>query len=362
MPFLSSASGSKNGIFLRSKITPPTVTILPTTNYNQDRATLNAQVDGNGSSTTVVFEYSTSSSFTSYSSITAANSPTISGLSTMWVNVTGLSVNTTYYVRARCTNGGGVVVSSSTNFTTWSLKTATFTSSGSQTIQTVTPTNGTAIVPTIYDILVVGGGGGGSNAGGGGGAVNEKSSQAFSGTSSLVLTVTIGSGGTAVTGGNGGNGGQSKLENTSTFTAVSASGGNGSALDTAGSSGSGKTGGTGVLYEDSDPKSFDSSYTWGGGGGSTGNGGNGYSNPANYTGTAYGGDGGAGTTSSVYSITVGTGGGGGAGGVGSHAQYIGASSASYGKGGNGALRDDFTVVTDATAGQSGYVAFKYYGP
>ena len=81
----------------------PDVTIDPVTNFNQDRATFNATVSWNLYPTTVYFDYSTSSSFTSFTTVTYAS--TVSAQSTsIYHNVTGLTVGTLYYVRARAVN------------------------------------------------------------------------------------------------------------------------------------------------------------------------------------------------------------------------------------------------------------------
>ena len=75
----------------------PTVTTNAVDNFNESQGRLNATVDANKYPTTVYFDYSTSSSFTTYSSVTATT--TSSQNASINSTVTGLSVGTLYYVR-----------------------------------------------------------------------------------------------------------------------------------------------------------------------------------------------------------------------------------------------------------------------
>ena len=181
---------------------PPTVTINPVTNYNQNLATFNATVNPNYSTTSVKFQYSTDGS-----NWTDGN--TVSGLTggsqSVYSNHTGLSVSTLYYVRAIATNGISSDMSGSTTFITWSLKTYTKTTSGSFTVSvpSVTPTGGSAIAPVIYEMLIYGGGGGANYGGGGGGGYRLFSSHTSSATGTQNVTGTIGAGGAAGNGGTG---------------------------------------------------------------------------------------------------------------------------------------------------------------
>ena len=151
----------------------PDVTISSSTNFNQNQATLNATVSWNLYPTTVYFDYSTSSSFSSYSTVTygSVTSQNASVSST----VTGLSVGTLYYVRVRAVSQIGTTTSSSTSFTTWSLQTYLKSTSGSYSVSVPSIPG---VAPTIYEMLIYGGGGGGPSgsapicsAAGGGGAV-----------------------------------------------------------------------------------------------------------------------------------------------------------------------------------------------
>lgn len=291
------------------KASAPSVTVSSVTNYNQNIGTLNGTVSANGAiTTTIKFQVSLNNS-TWYDAVggTAITNTSSDGVS-VYYNATGYnnggSVNfspgTLYYIRLVATNSVGTTNSSSTSFTTWSLKTyqngpsgSNDTLSGSQTftIPTVTPTNGSAIIPSITEILVVGGGGAMSGSlvgGGGGGGYNSESSATFSSTANFTLSLSIGGSGTA------------SSISASNFTTISAGGG-GTADLNGGNVGSGDnlgyTGGTGVLY--GDPKS---GYYANGGGGA-GAGGNG-SATAQYAAGA------GGNGVSVYGYGVSAGGGG----------------------------------------------------
>ena len=147
----------------------PTLSIGAVTNYNQSVATLNATVlTWGGASTSVVFQYSTASNFSSFSSATAVGSPFTANTATMYVNVSGLTENTTYYVRAVATNTAGPTTTTSVSFATWHLIefVATPSASGgtypavtsSTTIPTVTPTGGSPVTPSIYELIMFGSG------------------------------------------------------------------------------------------------------------------------------------------------------------------------------------------------------------
>jgi hypothetical protein len=319
----------------------PTVTIGATTNFTESRAIFNATVNGNLANTTVVFHYSTASNFSSFTSVSGSGSGTGSFSSS--ATVTGLSVNTLYYVRAVATSSIGSVTSGSTSFTTWKLITLAYTSSGTFTVPTVSGVNPAALV----NVLVVGGGGGGvqNESGGGGGGYRYTTSRAFTGTSGA-LTITVGAGGsTTVTNFEAGYGGASSLTGTNmtTLSAGGGAGGGGGGANPGGNVGSGDnpayTGGT--YYPDYSLKYTDSAG--GGGAGVGGNGGNGASRA--------GGAGGAGTTINGYGL--GSGGGGGTEGTGSQGSH-GSPTSGYGLGGNG--------HSTPVAGTAGLVVFSYYGP
>jgi len=334
----------RRGVVAASITELPTVSIGSVTNFNQDRATFNATVSANYQSTTVKFQYNTTNNFASYTEVTATGSPVTGQSVAVYFNVTGLSVGTTYYVRAVISNGIGTVTSSSTSFTTWSIKTYANGTGGSYslTIPTITPTGSSAIIPTVYNMFIYGGGGGAGNAGGGGGGYRLLSSRAFTDTSNNVLSFTVGAGGGAQAAG-----GTTSMSasNWSTLSAGGGGGGSASISGAGGNVGSGDNaahaGGAGAYFSDK----FGTSQGAGGGAGIGGAGGNATaaafvgSTPGNggAGGTAYGYDGGAGGRGTC---DLGT--------FGSNGSYW----KNYGSGGQ--------AVNDS--GSAGLVYFQYYGP
>ena len=217
----------------------PTITIASTTNYNQAIATFNATVDPNGYTTSVKFQYSTNG--TSWT-----DSGTVSGITgnsqSVYYNHTGLTENTLYYVRAIATSVIGSATSSSTTFTTWHLIEYANGTPGTYTnfsCPTVTPTGGSVVVPSLYEIFILGGGGGAGYSGGGGGGYRLSSSTAYSNGSNTALTIVVGSGGGAAT-----NGGNSQISGTY-FTTYTAGGGGAGNYAVGPSTGRGGSVGTG---------------------------------------------------------------------------------------------------------------------
>ncbi len=88
-----------------------------TTNITQTSATLNGIVNPNGSSTTVQFDYGTTTSYGT--SITATQSP-VSGDTNVSVsaNITGLTPNTLYHFRVEATNSAGTNYGADSTFNT----------------------------------------------------------------------------------------------------------------------------------------------------------------------------------------------------------------------------------------------------
>ena len=293
---------------------PPTITNLSFASVTSTTATVSATVNANKSSTAVTFEYSTSSTFSSVTSVSATPSTVTGETGTSCsASLSGLSPATTYYYRCKAVNAIGTVYSSG-SFTTWGLKTVTFTGTG-----TWSPASGVS-VSSISSVVAVGGGGGATDwAGGGGGQVSQSASMAMSSS----VSVTIGAGGLA----NTSNGGTTTVAASTNLTAV---GGNKASGTTGGSSGSGNAGGTSA----------------GGGGGQGGVGGNG-----SYS--AIGGDGGAGVTINGVKLA---GGGSGAGTANGSGSTYGSD---YGQGGVGYSTGFINFATD---GQAGWAQFKYYGP
>jgi hypothetical protein len=341
----------------------PTLTLNASTNYNQNSGVLNATVTatGNRSVTSVEFQWSTSSTFASGNSAwTAASTNTTisqgSANTARSFSPTGLSNNTTYYVRFRTTNASGHVTTSSigSSFKTYKENTVTF--NGSSTWSNPVPTSGTSglAITSISDLFVVGGGGGAAFAeasGAGGGGVSTSASMSVG--SSVV--VTVGAGGALDGGGYGGgffnfpiatSGSASSIAGSTTLTA------NGGQIpylgDGHGNEGSGGASGNGnpggAAY-----------YDYGGGGGGAGGAGS-PGNPAPF----YAGDGGPGI--SGYG-----GGGGGTRGdsydVDSQGLPRGDGPANTGRGAAGSPWPGYDAPADAGwYGGSGYARFKYWGP
>ena len=350
----------RHGIVASSVALPPTVTLNAASNFNQELATLNATVDANGYSTTVKFQYSTASNFSTFTEVNAATTPITGQAVSSYANITGLSTNTTYYFRCVATNDAGTTTSSSLSFTTWALQVYERSTSGGTTftIPTVTPTGGSAVAVSILDIIMFGGGGGGSwgGHGGGGGASQDSASRSLTGSRSITTSVgaggaggTLNGDGTTNTGGAGGN--TTISGDITTFTANGGGGADQMAARAA-SSGNGNLGGLSQTSDDGDPKTLDNT-AYGGGGGAGGAGANGTATVSVST----GGNGGTGVSITRDGVTRA----GGAGGGG--AAYVGLSPGTngsqgtnntYGSGGNS------TTSTAGSAGQDGYIRFRYY--
>ena len=364
----------RRGVVASSITELPTITINATTNFNQNRATFNATVNPNRQTTSVKFQFkkTVDSTWTDGETITG-----LTGTSqTVYSNQTGLVEATGYDVRAIVTNGIGTATSSSTSFTTWSLKLFSRTISGSQTqaIPTITPTGGSAVIPSIYQLFMFGGGGGGSAGGGGGGGFifpnssNVSIPVAFSNTSNLTLTINVGAGGTAgdYSGGinlDGGPGGSTTIEASGSFTIQTATGGaggrgNNNIPSNGGASGSGTSssygGGTGSSSQTGSGKNVVYYSAAGGGGGCLSAGDNGEA-----TGTGRGGDGGLGGSDPSGNGLIGGSGGGGVGtvsfGQGNRILFAG-NTGVHGCGGS------TPAGQVGIAGSAGGCTFKSYGP
>jgi hypothetical protein len=97
---------------------PPLVSVSAATSVTGSTATLNGLVSANNYSTTMKFQYSTASNFSSFTEITATPSSTINQTVPISAGVTGLEFGTTYYFRVIATNSIGTSTSSSTSLTT----------------------------------------------------------------------------------------------------------------------------------------------------------------------------------------------------------------------------------------------------
>jgi plastocyanin len=94
---------------------PPVVTTNPATNVATSSATLNGLLDPHGLTTTVSFQYGTT---TSYGHTTAMQSQTGNTFRNIAANISGLTTHTTYHFRIVATNSGGTRFGSDRTFTT----------------------------------------------------------------------------------------------------------------------------------------------------------------------------------------------------------------------------------------------------
>jgi hypothetical protein len=331
---------------------PPTVVLNATTNFNENRATVNATISANFASSTVTFEVSTNGGSTWSTPVTATGSPVTGQSVAVYANLTGLAVGTAHIVRVKATNSGGTTTTqnSTGNFTTWSLQTFDlgFPNSGTRTgtIPTITPTGGSALTPSIYNIMMFGGGGSSYGSGGGGGSFFQTSSRTVGGNGGL--QVVVGAGGGYVSNGaasaiNGNAGGSLGGGN------ISVAGGLFGSPDVCigigGTSGNGNAGGSAQCSFDKGGNITGWARGGGGGAGAVGGDGNSF--------TYVGGSGGAGVTLSQGGVSR-SGAGGGAGDSSSGvAGTPGSFSDTYG--GGGSHNGDFN-------GNAGMVYFQYYAP
>ena len=94
---------------------PPVVTTNPATNVVTSSATLNGSFDPHGLTTSVYFQYGTT---TSYGLTTPTQSQTGNTYRNIAVNRSGLTTHTTYHFRIVATNSGGTRYGSDRTFTT----------------------------------------------------------------------------------------------------------------------------------------------------------------------------------------------------------------------------------------------------
>jgi hypothetical protein len=94
---------------------PPVVTTNPATNVTTSSATLNGSLDPHGLTTTVYFQYGTT---TSYGHTTAMQSQAGNTYRNIASNISGLTTHTTYHFRIVATNSGGTRMGSDRTFTT----------------------------------------------------------------------------------------------------------------------------------------------------------------------------------------------------------------------------------------------------
>lgn len=335
----------------------PTITIASTTDFNQNSAVFNATVNPNGATTSVKFQYSTNGSSwtdgTTNTGITGGSQSTSASQSGLTAYGTTGGI---YYVRAIATNSAGSTTSGSTTFSTYGLRTVTYTS-GSGTWTNPVPTSGTSglAISSILDALVVGGGGGGLGSAGGAGGVSASNSISVG--SSLNYSV----GGAGSQGGTTSNttaGDPSSLERPGVWTMTGGGGGTANVppYNSGAPSGAGSGGTTynSISYGGGGEQYGCSEYASGGGGGAGGPGADAYIT-GGYV-FVGGNAGAAASTANTYGISVSSGGPGsdwyGADGY----QNGSFTETSYGGGG---ARYELGVLRNP---QSGLVRFTYYGP
>jgi hypothetical protein len=107
--------GSDRTFTTLSATGPPVVVTNPATNVAHSSATLNGSVDPHGLTTTVSFQYGTT---TTYGHTTATQTKTGNTYQSVLANISGLSGNTTYHFRIKATNSGGIRYGNDRTFTT----------------------------------------------------------------------------------------------------------------------------------------------------------------------------------------------------------------------------------------------------
>ena len=301
-------------------------------------ATFNGTVNSNGDSTTVTFEYGTSSGV--YTSSVSAGTVTALTATNVTANVSSLSAGT-YYYRTKSVNAAGTSYGTERSITI-SAKSATAASE-----QSFTP----PYVGTIHDVLVVGGGGGALTSGGGGGGVAASNSMSVA----TYLTYSVGVGGSqggTVTTTSAGQ--PSSLSYSGSWTMSADGGGIYENIPPARGGRCGTASGGTTFNSVANVGGYENygcvDYAGGGGGGVGGAGQGAYYVSTQYNMILYGGNGGAATT--YYGITVSSGGG-GKDTYGDDGFQDGSSpTCSYGGGGAQFIRSP----------QGGVVRFYYYGP
>jgi hypothetical protein len=118
----TNTAGSSSGgdQFFVTAAGAPIATTVTATSVGSSGATLNAMVDAQGSSTTVVFEYGLTTSYGNQA--TAAQNP-VTGTGPVAVSavISGLTENTLYHYRVVASNFGGTTTGSDTTFTTTAI-------------------------------------------------------------------------------------------------------------------------------------------------------------------------------------------------------------------------------------------------
>jgi len=126
-------------VFTTIAITPPTATTQNANQIGETTATLNALINANNNSTTVIFEYGTTSSYGN--TVTATQSP-VSGTSNKAVSadVTGLTSGQVYHFRVKAENAGGIVNGNDMAFTTIAISPPTVSAQAAGSVTDVSAT------------------------------------------------------------------------------------------------------------------------------------------------------------------------------------------------------------------------------
>ena len=130
--------------FFTTSAAAPAATTNSATSIASGSATLNGTVNPNGASTTVVFEYGTSTSYGS--TVTATQSPlTGTGGQAVSASLSGLTPGTTYHFRAKATNSVGTAYGSDQSFTYPAVAPAVVTGATTSVTTNSATLNGTVI-------------------------------------------------------------------------------------------------------------------------------------------------------------------------------------------------------------------------
>jgi uncharacterized protein (TIGR02145 family) len=126
-----------------TSLAPPVATTSAATLITGSTATLNATVNAKGLSTTVEFEYGTSTSYGT--SVTAVQSPVTGNSDTpVSIGLTSLAAGTTYHFRVKVTSTAGTIFASDLTFST--LNDPTITTTGITYISSSSATGGGNII------------------------------------------------------------------------------------------------------------------------------------------------------------------------------------------------------------------------
>jgi uncharacterized protein (TIGR02145 family) len=124
--------GAELSFTASASVLPPSATTSSATPVGTTTATLNGLVNANGLSTTVTFEYGTTTSYGQ--TATAAESPvTGSSATSVSAAVTGLLPSTTYHFRVKAVSSGGTAYGNDMTFTTNAAPIAPAATTGSAT-------------------------------------------------------------------------------------------------------------------------------------------------------------------------------------------------------------------------------------